>query len=75
VVDGEGRLVGIVRRERGVIEQPELVANADDDVLDVVAQMRMAGVDRCPVIDRATQRVVGFLSPSDILRARMRLSG
>ena len=74
VVDAEGRLAGIMRRDGEGIEQPLLVANADDEVIDIVARMRMAGVDRCPVIDRATRRVVGFLSPSDILRARMRLS-
>jgi len=82
VVDAEGRLVGVLRRGAGkpetvvseVMEQPRLVANADDVVIDVVARMRMAGVDRCPVIDRATRRVVGFLSPSDILRVRMRFS-
>lgn len=85
VVDAEGRLSGVVRRDaldgasaetpvRELIEQPMLIANADDEVIDVVARMRMAGVDRCPVIDRATRRVVGFLSPSDILRARIRIS-
>lgn len=82
VVDAEGRLAGVLRRGAGqpetlvreVMEQPALVAHADDEVIDVVARMRIAGVDRCPVIDRATRRVVGFLSPSDILRARMRLS-
>lgn len=79
VVDAEGRLAGVLRRGAGqpetlvreVMEQPALVAHADDEVIDVVARMRIAGVDRCPVIDRATRRVVGFLSPSDILRARM----
>jgi CIC family chloride channel protein len=74
VVDAEGRLAGIVQRGGGGIEQPALVANADDEVIDIVARMRMAGVDRCPVIDRATRRVVGFLSPSDILRARIRFT-
>jgi len=82
VVDAEGRLSGVLRRGaakpetlvRDAMEQPLLVAHADDEVIDVVERMRIAGVDRCPVIDRATRRVVGFLSPSDILRARMRLS-
>jgi CBS domain-containing protein len=59
---------------RDAMEQPLLVAHADDEVIDVVERMRIAGVDRCPVVDRATRRVVGFLSPSDILRVRMRLS-
>jgi chloride channel protein, CIC family len=85
VVDGDGRLAGVLRREaidgaaregnietpvRELVEQPKLVARADESVLDVVARMRMQRVDRCPVVDAAS-RVVGFLSPSDILRARI----
>lgn len=74
VVDAEGRLIGVRRRGRDEVEPAALVANADEEVIDIVARMRMSGVDRCPVVDRATRRVVGFLSPSDILRARMHLS-
>ncbi len=85
VVDGEGRLAGVVTREaidsaavagrldeavRDLVEQPKLVARDTDLVVDLVKQMQIRSVDRCPVVD-ATQRVVGFLSPSDLLRARI----
>jgi CIC family chloride channel protein len=85
VLDGEGRLAGILNRDSlgetadaktlvgEVMEQPRLVAEQGDDVIEVVRRMQMSGVDRCPVIDdAASQRLVGFLSPSDILRARIR---
>lgn len=56
-----------------VAEEPRLVAAADDLVIDVMQQMQVRGVDRCPVVEsHASRRVVGFLSPSDILRIRMR---
>jgi CBS domain-containing protein len=90
VVDEEGRLAGVVSREslarglteegaqilvREVAQEPALVATAADNVIEVVEQMEVHGVDRCPVIDDAVSRkVVGFLSPSDILRVRMRRS-
>lgn len=66
----EGPLAGSIR---GLIQEPRLVAAADDLVIDVVHQMQLRGVDRCPVVDaHATRRVVGFLSPSDILRIRLK---
>ena len=85
VVDADGRLAGILSRDavmraeketliRDLIDQPVLVASVDEHVVDVVARMRMQRVDRCPVVD-ASRRVVGFLSPSDILRARIAHSG
>ena len=90
VVDGEGRLTGVVSREklvaglteeganqrvRDVAEEPKLVATAADSVIDVVEQMEVHGVDRCPIVDDLmSRRVVGFLSPSDILRVRMQRS-
>ena len=54
-----------------IMQEPQLVAGADERVLDVVQQMQVRGVDRCPVVEGVSRRVVGFLSPSDILRARM----
>ncbi len=54
-------------------EEPKLVAVADELVIDIVHRMHARGVDRCPVVDSArSRRVIGFLSPSDILRIRMR---
>ena len=41
------------------------------DVLDLVKRMHLHGPDRSPVIDESRQ-VVGFVSPSDILRVRIR---
>lgn len=86
VVDG-GRLEGVVSRiaideavRDGRLDEPvgcitepaRLVAAADDLVIDVVRQMHVRGVDRCPVVDGLNSRkVVGFLSPSDILRIRL----
>lgn len=56
-----------------LVQVPPLVAAADDLVIDVVRQMQLRGADRCPVVDtQASRRVVGFLSPSDILRVRLR---
>ncbi len=87
VVDG-GTLAGTVSREAiektiagggadepvwSLVEEPRLVAAAEDLVVDVIQQMQLRGVDRCPVVDsQASRHVVGFLSPSDILRVRMR---
>ena len=66
----EGRLSKSIRE---LIQEPRLVAAANDVVIDVVHQMQVRGVDRCPVVEsHATRRVVGFLSPSDILRIRLR---
>jgi chloride channel protein, CIC family len=89
VMDG-GTLAGTVSRQAieqaigegggekpvwSLAEEPRLVAAADDRVIDIVQQMHVRGVDRCPVVDsHASRRVVGFLSPSDILRVRMRES-
>ena len=83
VADGDGRLAGEVTRAAilsgapelavaALAEEPRLVVTANELVLDVVARMQRKGVDRCPVIDDTVSRkVVGFLSPADILRARM----
>jgi CIC family chloride channel protein len=80
VVDDGGVFAGIVTADAlagegfigDVIEQPKLVALATERTLDLIERMQIAGVDRCVVIDgRVTRRVAGFVSPSDILRARM----
>jgi CIC family chloride channel protein len=87
VVTGDQLLVGIVPRDaveeamrenRGdepvtsLMEEPRLIATADDPLIDIVHRMHAHGVDRCPVVEsNRSRRVVGFLSPSDILRIRM----
>lgn len=88
VVRDDGTLEGVVSRTaidaavrndkveqsvRTLMEDAQLVAAADELVIDVVHRMQLRGVDRCPVVDsHTTKRVVGFLSPSDILRIRLR---
>jgi CIC family chloride channel protein len=88
VVTGDGALVSVVSRSAidqamgegragesitTVAEEPKLVALASDLVIDIVHRMHERGVDRCPVIESdRSRRVIGFLSPSDILRIRMR---
>lgn len=88
VVGEDSRLEGVVSRvsieeaartDRGedpvrtLAEEPRLVATSGELIVDVVRQMHVRGVDRCPVIDGPiSRRVVGFLSPSDILRIRIR---
>lgn len=87
VVEGDDKLRGIVRRESlygttvesgpdtpvtEAVEEPVLVAATNDLLIDVIHQMQIRGVDRCPVVDTHDgRRVVGFLSPSDILRVRL----
>lgn len=87
VVDSDEKLIGVVRRESletaaaegrlgtsvlEAVEEPLLVAAADDLLIDVVNHMQLRGVDRCPVVDgHTTRHVIGFLSPSDIFRVRM----
>jgi chloride channel protein, CIC family len=87
IADG-GALAGVVSRQTiekavlegrldepvwSVLEEARLVAAAGDRLFDVIEQMQVRGVDRCPVVDtQASQRLVGFLSPSDIFRVRLR---
>ena len=84
VVDEQGKLGGVVTREAleattapdatigEIMEPAKLVAAAADDVIEVVRRMQMSGIDRCPVVDDVTNNLlIGFLSPSDILRARI----
>lgn len=88
VVTEDGALVSVVARSAidqamgegradesitALAEEPKLVALAGDLVIDIVHRMHAQGVDRCPVIESdRSRRVIGFLSPSDILRIRMR---
>jgi CIC family chloride channel protein len=80
VVNEDGKLLGTIARGaiRGGdeplaphIEPLRFAARSEDDVLEVIRAMAKAAVDRCAVLDEG-ERVVGFLSPSDFLRTRMR---
>ena len=86
VVDEEGRLMGLmlgddiarcVRHQRfeATVEElrrPHLIAAREDEaVRDLLDRMASTSVDRCPVVD-ASGMVVGFISPSDLMRARFR---
>jgi CIC family chloride channel protein len=86
VIDGEGRLAGVIRREalrdapdseaavRELMERPPVVANDGDDLIELVRRMQMNGIDRCPVVESPSGKLVGFISPTDIVRARTRRS-
>ena len=57
-----------------LMEQPRVVARADEPLHDIAARMAMENVDRCPVIaPDGSKHVVGFMSPADLVRARFRL--
>jgi CIC family chloride channel protein len=86
VVDEERRLVGIlsgdivaraVRQQRlhpragDLMDPPLIAARAAESVHDLLARMSATGVDRCPVVD-VDGVVIGFISPSDLVRARFR---
>ena len=88
VVDQEGALLGLLagssiaaairdgRTEELVasaIEAAKLVVAPSELLLDVIRKMRDAGVDRAPVVEG--RRVIGFLSPSDMIRVRLRSTG
>jgi predicted transcriptional regulator len=91
VVSHEGSLIGIltaasiIRSVRDaklettvgeLIEQPKVIARADESLHDVVARMALENVDRSVVLAAdGSRRVVGFLSPSDIVSARLRRQG
>lgn len=86
VVEEEGRLVGLlegddvarsVRQQRydvpvGEVMLAPLIAAREDELLhDLLPRMSRTGVDRCAVVD-ARGVVVGFISPADLVRARLR---
>jgi chloride channel protein, CIC family len=86
IVDGEKRLMGLlsgdavgraVRLQQfettvdGLMDPPLIAARESESLHDLLGRMSSTGVDRCPVVD-AQGVVVGFLSPSDVVRARFR---
>lgn len=89
VVDKDGGLLGLLRgsaiagaiRESrveetvaGSVEAAKLTVSPSEGILDVMRKMREAGVDRCPVVDEK-KKVIGFISPSDMIRVRLRTAG
>ncbi len=89
VVDRAGALEGIVTREEldraareGILEEPlaSFIEDApyaprDSEPLGIALRgLARHGLTRCPVVaGDGTGRVVGFLSPTDILAARLRI--
>lgn len=88
VIDGQGRLVGIL--ERHTIDETARDGRSDEplsihmvapvsvattlDLREAISLLAAASKDRAPVVD-AEGKLVGFLSPSDVLRARVRRGG
>jgi len=84
VTGDDGALAGVLSREvmerapgeqsvRESLERPALIAVASEPVIELVRRMQLSGADRAPVIaDEQTRKVVGFVSPADLLRARLR---
>lgn len=84
VVSADGALLGLlgaaaIHKENldatagELMDPPKVVARSDESLHDVVARMAMENVDRCPVIaSDGSKRVIGFLSPADLVRARFR---
>lgn len=86
VVDSQGRLAGLlfgddiarcVREQRldatvEDLQRPGVIAAQEDEpVRDLLDRMAANSVDRCPVVD-GNGIVVGFVGPSDLMRARFR---
>ncbi|HET7452656.1 MAG TPA: chloride channel protein [Thermoanaerobaculia bacterium] len=88
VVDDEARLIGLlssdaiddaVRDGRTSARVSELhrptvvVGRQDEPVRELVARLAAAGLTRCPVVAAdGSGRLVGFVSPADLLEARIR---
>ena len=85
VINEDGKLLGVLpasaidtAARAGTMEEPiaahvqptAIVANASDDMLDLIRRLAHAGLDRCPVVDDEG-RVAGFISPADIMRKRL----
>ncbi len=91
VVDDRGDLVGVVeagsidaaaregeldKRMSELCHPAEIVATADMPVTDLIRRMGTRGLTRCPVVlSASSRRLVGFVSPSDLLRVRLRSIG
>ena len=86
IVDAERRLLGLISGEAiaralregrlaspasELMEPPAVAARGDEPVFELFARMSAGAVSRCPVVDES-DRVIGFISPSDLIRARFR---
>jgi len=88
VIDDQGVLLGIVDSDAidaaardgapdtkisGLLRPPAVAARADMAVTELVQSMGMNATTRCPVTAAdGSGRLVGFVSPRDLLRARIR---
>ncbi|HEY6137001.1 MAG TPA: chloride channel protein [Thermoanaerobaculia bacterium] len=80
VVNEQRKLIGVLPAQAvdEASEQPlaahvqpwPVVARTTDDVRELIRRLAKEGTDRCPVTDEEG-RVVGFVSPADVLRVRM----
>ena len=91
VVDERGDLVGVVeaesidaaaregdidRRMEELSHPAEIVATEEMPIEDLIRRMGARGLIRCPVVaSEGSRRLVGFVSPSDLLRVRLRIVG
>src|SRR5262249_19585136 len=82
VVDGDGRVVGVLTRRdlaeparadgealRALVQRARGVLHEDASLRDAVDHRARAGVGRLPVVARADGRLVGIVSRSDVLAA------
>lgn len=88
IVDHEGRFVGVVSAESidgalrseepdepvaSRIEPTEMIVREDETVDEMIRRMTELGLEHAPVLSAdGKDVVVGFVSPRDILRARIR---
>jgi H+/Cl- antiporter ClcA len=83
VVDGERRLVGVVRRRhvralldphgRELVERDPVVAYPDEPLRAVAYRMAETGLTRFPVVERGEAgRLIGMIALVDLLEARVR---